>query len=140
MNRVEIADISKLILFVYLMYIFHTICITTLGFILHIPHIDKYVYRDSIINLVLMIFIVDACISKNISQMKSYIVLKAMSLFYFFIEGKISSSGYFAIIFAIKFVIICITLSVVGFFVKQLSSSYRWYYFKRMGARTSRTH
>lgn len=134
MNGAETAGISKLVLFVYLMYTVHTISITTLAFILCIPHIEKYVYGDAIIDLALMIFIVDACISKNIPQMKSYIILKAMSLFYFFVEGKMSSSGYSAIIFATKLVMICITLAVVGFFVKRLSSLYSWHYFKRIGA------
>lgn len=134
MNRAGATDIGRLIMFAYMAYVVQTCFIVTLNIASSSGHAEQRIHYESLGNLSLMIFIVDACVTRNIPQMKSYMVLMALVPVHFLAEHRVSENVYLIVAVSMKFAVVCTTIAVTYLFVRRFSKAYNWHLFKKMGA------
>lgn len=86
MNRTEPSNVGRLVAFIYLAYVVCLCTDTVLSHPISRHYTVEYVHKTLIENTALMLLIVDACITKNVPQMKGYMVFKALNQFHFLIS------------------------------------------------------
>lgn len=129
----ESLDVGRLIVFIYVTYVIRVCIETVIPSALHRYRTVELVHKTVIYNLALMILIADACITKNVPQMKGYMVFKTLDQFYFLISLRISNIKHIAVLFSARLAVLLVELIVLYVFVQRFSRYYNWYSFKRLG-------
>lgn len=133
MHRTESSDVGWLIVFIYVTYVVRICTETALSSTIHRHHIAECVHRAAMENVALMALIVNACITKNIPQMRGYMVFKTLDQFSFLLKLRIPRNRHFAVLLSVRLVVLVVELVVVYVFVRRFSRHYSWYSFKKLG-------
>lgn len=127
-------NLDRLCFIVYVLYALDIILLTTMEALSHEPKFDENIQGQVIEQVIIMLFLIDSLMKKNILQMKAYVIMKIYTLFNSIYGFNFSVTKFSMISFGLRSIMFSVKIAIVCALVGKFSQIYNWYYFKRLGA------